>query len=324
MRKLIAIGTSFIFVFFFFISCGKKVSAPKAGSASADDMLSLVPENAKGVIMVDFHKAMSTEIASKAIQENKDYQKYQEFIKKTGVDPQKDIYLVAIAATEVIKQGDTKGAAIINLKYNKDALLSLIKEQEGKITEEDYNGFTIYSTEKENEGGYFSFLDESNAVAGNKEGVKSIIDVLQKKKENVFKNQALSALIAKTNKDALLWGAFTISPETMTKVASKNPMLSNLKTINAATMYFDYKNKNIIVEIKVMSSDESKNQQIADLLNGVKAMGSMAAAKKPEIGELVNKIEITSATDNVKIYASVPEELINKLKEMAKKEKKNL
>jgi hypothetical protein len=40
----------------------------------------------------------------------------------------------------------------------------------------------------------------------------------------------------------------------------------------------------------------------------------MAAAQKPELGELLNKIEISSTEDHVKIYCSLPEELINKLK----------
>ena len=101
-------------------------------------------------------------------------------------------------------------------------------------------------------------------------------------------------------------------------------MLSSLEGINAVSMYFDYKNKNIIAEIKVISSDEAKNQQVADLLNGLKAMGGMAATEKPETGELINKIEITSTADHVKIYASIPEDLINKLKEMEKKEEENL
>lgn len=322
MKKLSSVSIILVLIFLSFVSCGKKVTAPKAGSASADDMLSLVPVDAKGVIMVDFHRAMSTEIARKAIEEDKNYQKYQEFVNKTGVNPQKDVYWVTVAVTEAMEKGKTKGSAIINLKYNKENLLSLIKQQEGEITEQDYNGFTIYSSKKEDEGGYFSFLDDSNAVVGDEAGVKSVIDVLLKKKDNVFKNQALSSLMDKTNKEAMLWGAFIISSQAMEKVASQNPMLSNLKAVNAATLYFDYQTKNIIAEIKVMSSDEKKNQQIADLLNGVKAMGGMAAAKKPEIGEFINKIEISSAPDHVKVYAKIPEELLDKLKEMKKAEKK--
>jgi len=322
MKKLSTITIILALIFFSFVSCGKKVTAPKAGSASANDMLNFVPVEAKGVIMIDFHRAMSTEIARKAIEEDKNYKKYQEFVNKTGVDPQKDVYFVTVAVTEAMEKGKTKGSAIINLKYNKENLLSLIKQQEGELTEEDYNGFTIYSSKKEDEGGCFSFLDDSNAVVGNEAGVKSVIDVLLKKKDNVFKNQALSSLMAKTNKEAMLWGAFIISPQAIEKITSQNPMLSNLKAVDAAILYFDYQNKNIMAEIKVMSSDEQKNQQIADLLNGVKAMGGMAAAKKPEIGEFINKIEISSAPDHVKVYAKIPEELINKLKEMKATEKK--
>jgi len=329
MKKITAIGIALIFVFFSFFSCEKKPSAPKAGSASADDMLSLIPADAKGVFFVNFNKAMTTEIVSNAIKEDKNYQKYQEFVEMTGIDPQKDVYFVAVSVTEAMEKEKTKGAAIINLKYDKETLLSLIKEkaaEEGQeLQEEEYSGVLIYAWKEENgDKPYFSFIDDSNIIAGDDTGVKSIIDVLQKKKENVFKNEALSALIEKANKDAMLWGAILIPPEAMSKAASQNPMLSSLEGINAVSMYFDYKNKNIIAEIKVISSDEAKNQQVVDLLNGLKAMGGMAATEKPEIGELINKIEITSTVDHIKIYASIPEDLINKLKEMEKKEEKNL
>lgn len=329
MKKITAIGIALIFVFFSFFSCEKKPSAPKAGSASADDMLSLIPADSMGVFFIDFHKAMSTEIVSKAIKEDKNYQKYQEFVEMTGIDPQKDVYFVSVSVTEAMEKEKTKGGAIINLKYDKETLLSLIKakaaEEGQELQEEEYSGVMIYAWKEENgDKPYFSFIDDSNIIAGDDTGVKSIIDVLQKKKENVFKNEALSALIEKANKDAMLWGAILIPPEAMSKAASQNPMFSSLEGINAVSLYFDYKNKNIIAEIKVISSDEAKNQQVADLLNGLKAMGGMAATEKPEIGELINKIEITSAVDHIKIYASIPEDLINKLKEMEKKEEKNL
>lgn len=48
-------------------------------------------------------------------------------------------------------------------------------------------------------------------------------------------------------------------------------------------------------------------------------MGAMAAAKKPEVGELLDKLEISSGPDHAKIYASIPEDLINKIKSEAKK-----
>jgi len=329
MKKLTTIGIAFVFVFFSFISCGKKPATPKAGSASVDDMLSLVPDDAMGVIFVDFHGAMSTEMANKTIKEDKNYKKYQEFMEKTGIDPQKDVYFVTVAVIEGMEKEKAKAAAMINLKYDREKLLNLAKqkaaEEDQEVLEEDYNGITIYSwTQKKGEPPNFVFLDNSNIIAGDKVGVRSCIDVLQKRKENVFKNKELTDLIENTEKEALVWGAILIPEEAMSEAAAQNPMLSNLKAVKATSMSFDYKNKNLIAEIKVISSDETKNQQIADLLNGVKAMGGMISAKKPEVGELINKIEITSKPDHVKIYASIPEELINRLKEMEGKEEGEL
>jgi hypothetical protein len=330
MKKTTIISLIFLLAVVGFLACEKKVETPTAGSASPDDMLSLLPMNAKGVFLVNVNQAMAIDVADKAIKESDDYQKYLEFIEKTGVDPQNDIYYVAAAMTAGFGEQEEKGVAIVNMKYDKEKILPLIKE---KIAEEDdkelmeaeYSGMTIYMVKedeeeekeekgKDHEEGAFVFLDNSNIVIGNEEDVKIVIDISQKKADNVFKNQALADLLAKTNKEGILWGAILIPSEAVEKAASENPMMSSFETVEAATLLFDYKNQNVLAEIKLMSDDEDKNKQIADALNGFRAIGGMAAAKKPELGELLNKIEISSTADHVKVYCSLPEELLNKLK----------
>ena len=346
MRKT----TIFILIFLLgvigFMACGKKPEAPKAGSASADDMLSLLPMNAKGVFLVNVNQAMAIETAEKAIKESDHYQKYLEFVEKTGVDPQKDIYYVAAAMISGFGDEEEKGVAIVNMKYDKENILPLIKEkmaEEGEeLIETEYSGLMIYKVEKvaaeeeeeeeeeeeqqqqqqeqqekeekSHEEGAFAFLDSSNIVVGNEDGVKSVIDISQKKADNIYKNQALADLLAKTNKGGILWGAILIPSEALEKAASENPMMSSFEAVKAATLLFDYKNQNVLAEIKLMSDNEENNKKIADALNGFKAIGGMAAAQKPELGELLNKIEISSTADHVKIYCSLPEELLNKLK----------
>jgi len=78
---------------------------------------------------------------------------------------------------------------------------------------------------------------------------------------------------------------------------------------------------NVMAEIKAMSPDGDKNKNMADALNGFKAMGAMAASKEPELGELMNRIEIVSAADHVKISAVIPEALIESLGQKAMKQK---
>jgi hypothetical protein len=321
MKRFIAFNLVILLALFSFMACGKKAAAPKAGTAKAQDILGMIPADVLGVFFVDVHRAMTTEVARKTIQEQKDYQKYQEFIEKTGVDPQKDIYFLAAGIMKGTGEDNQEGVGVVNLKYDKDAILALIKEkieEEGQeLMEEQYENFTLYKAWEKDESGAFSFINDSNVVVGNEAPVKAVLDVLKNKKDNVFKNEKLSALIDKTNKDALFWGAMLVPPEAMEQAASENPMMGAMKEIESVALYFDYKNQNLIAEIMAMSPNAESNKKVAEALNGIKAFGGMAAAEKPEIGELLNKIEITSTDEYVKIYASIPEELVNKIKELA-------
>ena len=328
MKRIAAIVLVLFLALFTFTACTKEAGAPKAGTAKATDLLGMIPADVQGVFFMDVNKAMSTEFANKMIQENEDYQKYQEFVEKSGLDPQKDIYYLAVGVMGELQGEDSEGVGVINMKYDPDTILDLIKEkvaEEGQeLQEEQYEGVTLYKAWEEGEPGAFAFIDDSNAVVGNELPVKSVLDVLAKKKDNVFKNEPLTALIDKTNKDAMIWGAFLIPPEAMEEAAAANPMMGALKSINAVALYFDYKNANIIAEIMAMGPDADSNRQVAEALTGIKSFGAMAAGEKPEIGELLNAIQITSGEDHVKIYAEIPEELIQKLQPEKPKEEEEI
>lgn len=339
MKKQTTIVAVFVFVVLTFFGCGKKTTAPKAGTAGPEDMLSLVPVDAQGVVFIDMNKAMTTEFANKAIQKDKSFQKYNEFMEATGIDPQKDIFFVTVAITGKLEGSKAEGAAIVNMRYDKETLLNLAKEkaqEEGKtISEVDYNGLTLYSWAKEeeetgqeeqgeeefgededdeeDEDVIVAFIDDSNIVAGEEIAVKSVLDVLQGRKQNVSKNQALSAVIAQSNKQAMVWGSILLSKEAMEKMRSENPLLSDLTGISAVSMFFDVKDKDFLAEIKMINQDADKNTKIAETLTGFKALGSLAAGEKPEIGELMDHIEITAAADHVKVYCRLPEELLSRL-----------
>ena len=296
-------------------ACGEKTTTQEKGSAvSADSALKILPMDSKAVFYVDLKKVMSLESVDQALKSDKNYKEMEDFINKTGINPQEDIHYIVGALTSMEKENQ-KGVIVANLNYNKDSMLNLIKEEsEKEITESEYNGFTIYSTEEAEEMGSFCFLDESNILIGDNSGIQAVIDIVKNNGENVQKNEEMSAMLQQTNKDALVWGAFLIPSEAVSEATSTNPMLGNLESVKAATMFFDYENKSYIAEIKLISTDPEKNKQVAELLNGLKAFGAMGAAENPAIGDLMNKIEITSGDEFVKIYANLPEDLINQLK----------
>jgi hypothetical protein len=325
MKKHIVLGLSICLILFSFLSCEKKAPTPKAGTADPSDMLNLLPADSQGVLFADIHKAMSIEAVSSSIKEQENSKKYFEFIEKTGLDPEKDIYYLAVSISAKSPDSLQKMAAVINLKYNKDSLLEFIKtkteEEEQEIIEVDYNGVTIYTMEQDDEKSGFSFLDESNIVAGNLDGIQSVLDVVAGQGDNISKNKELSALLKETNKDTLFWGAFLVPQEAVEEASVQNPMLQSLKSVNAVTMNFDYQNKSMLIDIDLKSSDPEKNEQLATALNGIKGIASMSAQEKPEIGELMNKIQVISGDEGVKVSADIPEELIKKITESTKAEK---
>jgi len=152
-------------------------------------------------------------------------------------------------------------------------------------------------------------------VAGNLDGIQSVLDVVAGQGDNVSKNKELSALLKETNKDTLFWGAFLVPQEAVEEASVQNPMLQSLKSVNAVTMNFDYQNKSMLIDIDLKSSDPEKNEQLATALNGIKGIASMSAQEKPEIGELMNKIQVISGDEGVKVSADIPEELIKKIVE---------
>ena len=332
MRKFKFLGIAIIFALFSFVMCAQMSTGPKAGSSKTEDMLSFIPKDISVAFIINFQRIVTIEAVDKLIKEqqnNEMFQKftdYQKFIEATGIDPLKDIFFIVAASTGELEEDQEKGFGIINLKYEKDTLLSWIKEkteEEQNLREESYNGFTIFTIKKKDEDVSIAFINDSNIVAGNKSEVRYVIDVIRKKRENIYKNEAFSSLLAQTNKESILWGGVIISHEFKKKISDKHAMLNIIESVNALSLSFDYKNKNIIVDHKIMCRDADKNQEITNSLNQLKAMGAVIKIQDFNLGDILNRIEISAGPDHVRIYASFPEDLPkNLIEKFTKKEKK--
>jgi hypothetical protein len=315
MKKVTSIWIICFLAFFAFISCQKGATS-KASSAEAEAMLKFLPKEAQGAFFIDFHKAVTIEAFDEAMKSNENFGEMQEFIDKTGIDPKQDIHYIGAAVTGLENQD---AAVVINLTYNKDTLLSVIneklEEEESEAETVDYEGATIYTMTDENgERNSFAFINESHIAAGKEADVKKVLDVVNGRAENLTANVDLGELLKKSNQGAMIWGAMRVPQETMEKATADNPFISSLESVRAIALNFDYKNKDIFAEINLMSDDATKNKEVAEALNGLKSLGGLIGAEKPEIATLINKITISSGADHVKIKANIPEDLINKLK----------
>jgi len=318
MKKATSIGSIVLFTVFL-ASCAP-ASSIKAGSATVESLIRLLPKTTLGVIAIDVHRGMGLASVSKMLQDPQAKQKYDEFIKMAGLDPMKDVYFVVMGLTATPNAMGHEGGVIVNLKYNKDSFLATMKEKAPEFQSESYNGVTIYSNldgSETKQTTRAAFLDDSNILFGSAAGVKGIVDVHQKKAESVMKNAAMAGVFKKVDKAALAWGAFSLPPDLVKKRMESIPQLKVLEGVTALTLSFDYRLSNYIADIRTMGGTEEQNKNLASTLNGLKGLGGMLAAQEPAAGDLLNAIEITSGKDFVRLYISISEEAMDKLGEAA-------
>ncbi len=296
-------------------SCAPQ-SSLKAGSATGESLVRLLPKSTGGVVAIDVHRAMGTPSAAKALENPQFKQKYDEFVKMAGIDPMKDVYLVVMGLAITPNAMGQEGGVIVNLTYNKDNFLALMKDKAPEVQSESYNGVTIYSNLDGSETKpttRAAFLDDSNIIFGSDAGVKGIIDVYQKKAESAMKNADMKAILKKVDKSAIAWGAFAIPPDLLKKGAESIPQLKVLEGVKAMTMSFDHRLSNYVADIRTMGGTEEQNKNLSSTLNGLKGLGAMMAAQEPAAGDLLNAIEVSSGKDFTRLYISLSEEVMDKL-----------
>ena len=319
MKNTLRIGLA-ILLALSLVACAQQGSL-KAGSATGKSMLQLIPASSRAILMVDVHRSLTSEAFQKALADPKAKQKYDEFVKMAGIDPAKDVYLMAMAMSGAQANNSRQGAAVINLRYDKATLLAKLKEKAPGLKEENYNGVTVYKgpgkPTAEGLAPCGAFLDDSNIVIGQESVVRAVIDVYQKKADAVVKSAEMKPLLKAVNTGANFWAVAAIPQDMVKAAAEKNPMLKNLVGLTGLTLSFDYAASSLVLEVQGLGGTKDQNKALADMLTGLKGMGALAAAKQPLLGDVLNKVEISSGPDNVKIYASVPQELLDKIQKMA-------
>ncbi len=318
MRKKVFILSINIILMIFVTSCGKK-----SKSVNINSLLSLVPSNVNGVFVVNVLKARNIDYLNNMInpKENdifedneKDKKEYEEFVNETGIEINKNLnYIVAGI-------GNKTGVVLVNIKYDKEKLLNYLKKKKAKLEKIDYKNKDFYKiSEKPSEKNLtLAFLDNNLITMGDKELIKKVIDLYDGGKDSVLKNKEVNDLLNKANRDGILWGAFKINPNLVKQKMARAPF--DTSKITAIIADFDYLNNALEGKIKVLSNDSANNKKIADMLNGLKAM----AMGNKKTAKFLEKLNFVSAPDSISLVFSLPQELLNQLKEDAKVKAKDM
>lgn len=336
--------------------CSFVLAAPLLGCSEAkvepEKALSLLPKDSSLVIVVDMQKVVATEFYNKMKEDEMKLKEYNEFIAKTGIDPQTDIDKIAVSLLRYNK-GDDNVVALVFGRFDKDKILSSIKEK-AEIDMEAYQGKEIYmphefkhheweeeaeeeeekeereeAVEEEAEAKVkkkcgkldfaLTFLQDNLIAAANSDNIKKVIDLHQGKGESVNENQALMDVIKEANQKDTVWGAGLI-PDKLRYQADENPMSRALATITSLVFSINVeKELDALIKLKTDSLENVTN--LASAINGFIAMGRMSYQENPEVTQLLDGITVEGIEDMVTITMHISEELMKWLSEEAAKKK---
>jgi hypothetical protein len=319
-KKILALSLVFV-VLLLVPACKKK--AP--GQLGSEAMLAMIPEGPVMLMAFNFQQFASLNLFDKMIKEDwqknakagKAFANYQDFVQKTGVDLQKDVYAVAGAIYGGFDSENPEAVGIVNLKYDADKLLGVLRQNQVISAEEKYRDRNIFTLKNEDEAKgkdmRLAFLDKTNIVLGSPLQVKKTIDLSLDKGKSVLQTASLMKYVDKLDKKSLFWLAIGSIPDKMKNAPAGGMIPIDLSKAEAFTAFMDYKGKVFSGEFRLISYNEQGNKQIADMLNGLKSLGAMGSAKDPDLGQLLNSIQLSSAADHIKLTFSLSEELMNKM-----------
>ncbi len=297
--------------------CGGE-KAP-AGGGGEMDLFSLLPDNAAGVFSVNFKKLAQLDFFDKIIKESEKKEKkpgelfenYQDFVNKTGIDPKKDVHVMAFGLYGQIGAKEPETVFLANLNYTQDTLLKIIKEKAPGYTEDTYEGVGVHKFKDEKGSDMaLSFLSENIIAAGRPDLLTKVIDLHKGKGQSITADETMKPHFNRIKSGAI--ATFIIGfPQEAKKVHDTGMFKVDLTKAEAIVGYLDNEGNTWTGEITMISNNEEANQQLVSTLNGLKMM---AAAGGPEVEELVNSMDLKASADSVKLKVTMTGELLEKLR----------
>lgn len=312
----------------FTVSCRRPESLA-AGKATVEGLMKLLPAGVQSVGALDVHRAAGTEVVHKMLANERTRAGLEKFAKASGIDPLKDVYL-AVGGNMTLPTGPESGlkadaAAILNLRHDQARTIAAIKAILPDLTEERYHdvlvlsGFGSIAVKGVEFKPIAAFLDPSNIAIGNEPMVRSIIDVYRKQAPGLDGEARLNSIMKKLDGSPMARAAVLIPSDALKKAAAAMPQMKVVEGIEGLVLAFDLRDKDAVVQVIAAGGTEQQNKDLAGTLTAFKMLGgaNVGAARQPGLTELMNSLTISSGKDFVRIYASIPGELLEKLQGMA-------
>jgi hypothetical protein len=343
MKRLLVI-TLVVLLAFTAFSCKKKSAA---AAAKPEVLLAMLPQGAMGVASFDVHSFSTLSLFDNMIKdfgknskgEKQTFKDYPDFVARTGIDIKRDVYAFTAAWYGGEGQATSSFLGVVTMNYDKAKLLALMNETKSLGGEETYQGVSIYKGKDDEMKNkmpgapmpsevYVCFLDNAHVLFGSLDRVKSGIDLSQGKGQSLFADNTFKPYLEKANKTAMAWLVSQVPASARQKPAdsaANSPFKFDFSSVEAVLGEYAYTNHSHNLVLQAVSMNAENNKQLENTLLSLKGFGAMMIPQDmPELGELLNAIQITSGKDNIKMTILCSDALTDKLVNLAKNKAGNM
>jgi len=282
--------------------CAKKIESDRA--------LSLLPKESFFLFSADMKRLSTTDLYNKIKENPEGLEKYNEFIQKTGIDPEKHLERVVFSIPPDVAESQEVAIAIFGT-FDQEKILSSIRE-EGEVETSTYEGLEIYTfTQEEGEPMSMSFLAEGCLAIGKSETVRKMVELSKGKGESLEKNAEMMEILKDANQEDMFWGAGLL-PEDFRQKAMENPMTQSFASLRSVILSLNAE-KGLDFYLLGKSDKEEDAKLLADTIKGLIALGKMGAGEKPYLIEVLDSIAVDAEETAVSISMHLSEELVERL-----------
>jgi hypothetical protein len=270
------------------------ISAPAAKGTSLER--SLVPAETDWLIHFDMEKYTSTRFSDLVMKEegtSKIRKKHQRFARIYKVDLMKDIKGITVYG-----QGTGKKKAVVCLRgeFDRDHLLGLLKE-ETTFDEIAHGKFTIYKWNSRQFGTFAS--DQLVLLSSNEEAIKSALDVISNKKENITSSPLMSQ-ISEIPSEAFLMAAV----KNISSMAKNKPVI--LRKMKRAAFSITEMEQNLAFMLNIDVETPEDARRMEQIITGLLAMAKMQLEEKGKELKLPEDLKATVQDNRVRIDLAYP------------------
>ena len=266
------------------------------------------------------------------------FQRFEEFLRSAGVDPDKQVEEIVWAVASPPKQPPAgsaptpgtdpappqkySGEEVVGIalgNFTPDITELFFKKQ--KLPSVSVRGYTLYAFGSGVSAGdlFFFFLDSNTAAFGHREMIEALIGVRFGDEESFFKNDTLSPLVEEVNGQGTLWVALGqeyahTSIERLMPEAAQFPgatdLLGRVKGMTATLQT----SSGLDAQVTPHCGSTNDAITLAQLLQaGLMYKRYQAAQNNPDLTRVIDSTSVSADGDHLKIRTQLSDDTVSTL-----------